>query len=202
MDLASPSLACLLWPASIYLVACHLWSDYLLAVHPTLHILFCDSRAGAALQSPFLLCQQTSLYIRSLGTPRRMWRGRVEEVIYSMLCFWWSLLQFSFSGDYHFSTILYLSGDTSFRRGHQSPLHSLGIFRGTASLRPTWYSGTGHPSLPFSSPNVSLFPRLLTLMIPTFLPYFLNSRAGNLCLIDWNSFSLQLTIPHALLTSL
>lgn len=149
MDLASPSLACLLWPASIYLVACHLWSDYLLAVHPTLHILFCDSRAGAALQSPFLLCQQTSLYIRSLGTPRRMWRGRVEEVIYSMLCFWWSLLQFSFSGDYHFSTILYLSGDTPFRRGHQSPLHSLGIFRGTASLRPTWYSGTGHPSLPF-----------------------------------------------------
>lgn len=120
MDLASPSLACLFWPASIYLVVCHLWSDYLLAVHPTLHILSCDSRAGAALQGPFLRCQQTSLYIRPLGTPRRMWRGRVEEVMYSMLCFWWSLLQFSFPCDYCFSHTVAVWGH-SFPQGPPIP---------------------------------------------------------------------------------
>lgn len=120
MDLASPSLACLFWPASIYLVVCHLWSDYLLAIHPTLHILSCDSRAGAALQGPFLRCQQTSLYIRPLGTPRRMWRGRVEEVMYLMLCFWWSLLQFSFPCDYCFSHTVAVWGH-SFPQGPPIP---------------------------------------------------------------------------------
>lgn len=132
---ASPSLACLLWPASIYLVVCHLWSDYLLAVHPTLHILFCDSRAGALCKAHFCFASRLlSLYIQPLGTPRRIWRGRVEEVIYLILCFWWSLLQFFFPCDYHFSTTPWLSGDTPFHSSHQTPWHPLGIFRGIASL--------------------------------------------------------------------
>lgn len=70
MDLATPSLACLFWQTSIYLVVHHFWSDYPLAVNPTLHILFHDSRAGALCKAHFCFASEF-LYIFCHWGPQR-----------------------------------------------------------------------------------------------------------------------------------